>query len=179
MSKQNTLFFITLSYFILFLTFSCKKTIDVNNDLSHDIIQNDFKITSKDINQIKFTEFALSDLSETHTNDWLKFQELKEEIEILKKGDLSFFKDDRAILQSFITDLKNEIPEVLNIPSILVRLSVLETTMFKLEGTSNINAVKKELLLNSIKDVLVAYSNVILQMNKKFEKDSQYIQKPN
>ncbi|MBN4070211.1 hypothetical protein JYT76_00850 [Olleya sp. AH-315-F22] len=136
------------------------------------------KVTTNDISQLKYTDFVLSNLSEKSTEDWLKFQELQEGIILLKKGDLSFFKDDKAILKSLFTDLKNEIPKTLNTLPILVRLSVLETTIFKLEATSNINNVKKELLLNAIKEVLVAYSNVILQMNKKLEKDSQQIEKP-
>ena len=178
MCKLKTLYLFILSFIILFLNLSCDKTTP-SNEINLQEINSEFKVSAKDINQIKFTEFALSDLSEKLTRDWLKFQDLQEEIDRLKKGDLSFFIDDSAILKSFITDLKNEIPEALNIPSILVRLSVLEITIFKLEGFNNINNVKKELLLNAIKEVLVANSNVILQMNKKFEKDSQKIEKPN
>ena len=170
---------ILLSSLILFLNSSCVKTTESNEKKLEEVSSEKLKVNANDISQLKYTEFALSNLSEKSTEDWLKFQELQEEIEILKKGDLSFFKNEKAILQSFFKDLKVEIPESLNINSILVRLSVLETTMFKLEGTSKINNVKKELLLNAIKEVLVAYSNVILQMNKKFEKDSQNVQKPN
>lgn len=170
---------ILLSSLILFLNSSCVKTTESNEKNLEEVSSGKLKVNANDISQLNYTEFALSNLSEKSTEDWLKFQELQEEIEILKKGDLSFFKNEKAILQSFFKDLKVEIPESLNINSILVRLSVLETAMFKLEGTSNINNVKKELLLNAIKEVLVAYSNVILQMNKKFEKDSQNIQKPN
>jgi hypothetical protein len=183
MFKLKTIYLILLSSIILCLNLSCNKTAQseekvLQNVNSKNINSKEFKVSAKDINQIKYTEFALSDLSEKSTEDWLKFQELQEGIMLLKKGDLSFFKDDKAILKSLFTDLKNEIPETLNTPPILVRLSVLETTIFKLEGTSNINNVKKELLLNAIKEVLTAYSNIILQMNKKLEKDSQNIEKP-
>lgn len=178
MFKLKTISPIVLCSIILCMNLSCDKTAQSKESVLQNANSKEFKVSAKDINQIKYTEFVLSNLSKKSTEDWLKFQELHEGIILLKRGDLSFFKDDKAILKVFITDLKNEIPKTLNKLPILVRLSVLETTMFKLEGTSNINNVKKELLLNAIKEVLVAYSNIILQINKKFEKDSQQIEKP-
>ena len=177
MRELKTIPLYILSSLLLCVNLSCDKTTTSSDKTLQEIDPEILKISANDINQIKYTEFALSDLSEKGIKDWLKFQELQEEIVILKKGDLSFFKEDKTILQSFITDLKVEIPEALNIPSILVRLSVLETSIFKLEGISNFNNIKNELLLTAIKDVLIANSNIILQMNKKFEKDSQNIEK--
>jgi len=179
MNKLKTLYLFKLSFIILFLNLSCNKTNPSNEKALQKVTSKELKVSEKDINQIKFTEFTLSDLTEKHTIDWLKFQELQKEINLLKKGDLSFFSDDSTILKSFINDLKNETPETLNIPAILVRLSVLEVSIFKLKSVTDLNNVEKEFLLNAIKEVLVANSNVILQMNKKFEKDSQQIEKPN
>ena len=178
MQKLRILYPFIISSIMLFLNLSCNRSNEAIDELPQNTDSKEHKITIKDIEQIKYTEFALSDLSEDSTKDWLKFQEFLLQIEILKKGGLSFFKDDKVILQGFITDIKNEIPEALNTPSTLVRLTVLETTMFQLEGISNINNVKNEILLNAIRDVLVAHSNLILQINKKFEKDSQKIDKP-
>lgn len=178
MYKLKTLYLFKLSCIILFLNLSCDKTTQSGEKTLQEV-NSEFKVSAYDINQIKFTEFALSDLTEKYTRDWLKFQEFQEEIDRLKKGDLTFFINDKTILQSFFKDIKIEIPETLNISSILVRLSVLETSIFKLRSITNLNNVKKELLLKAIKEVLVANSNIILQMNKKFEKDSQKIEKPN
>jgi hypothetical protein len=170
--------FITIGT-VLFVVLGCKE----NNASAESTVESQssqaYKITAKDIEGLKYTDFALSDLSEASTKDWLKFRELLSQIDILKKGDLSFFKDDKAILVSFITDLKNEIPDVVNTVSVVVRLSVLETVLFKLEGVSNLKNIPKDVLLNAIKEVLVAHSNLILQINKKFEKDSQKIERPN
>ena len=44
-------------------------------------------ITAKDIEDLSYTEYALSDASDTHTANWLKFQELQQHILSLKKGD--------------------------------------------------------------------------------------------
>ena len=178
MFKLKIPFLYILSSLILFLNFSCNSNTESSKKTLQEVNSENFKVSAKDIDNIKYTEFALSNLSENATENWLKFHELQEEITILKKGELSFFKDDKAILVSLITDLKNEIPKDLNTLSILVRLSVLETAVLKLEGISSLSNVNKKVILNAIKDVLVANSNVILQMNKKFEKDSQNIEKP-
>ena len=136
-------------------------------------------ITANDISKIKFTEYALSKITQNKTSNWQKFNELSNKIELLRTGDLSFFRDDKAILEGFIADLKNEIPESLNTQSILVRLTVIETVFLKLEGLASLKTAKKEDLLIAIKDVLLSYTNLIFQMNKKFEKESQKIEKPN
>ena len=164
--------------FILAFNTQCKNTNDSNNI---DIQNNDtetHKVTAKDIEQIKYTEYVISDLAEEKTKDWLKFQVLLTHIESLKKGNLSFFKDDKTIMQSFITDLNNEIPEALNATAIIVRLSVIETTMFKLNEISNIKAIANQDILDNIKELLIAHNNLILQINKKVEKDSRNIEKP-
>ncbi len=179
MSKSKPKYLSVFISILLVLILSCNKIAQSNEKALQEVNPKEFKVSSNDINQIKFTEYVLSDLTEKYTIDWLKFQSLQEEINLLKKGDISFFSDDKTILKWFITDLKIEIPETLNIPAILVRLSVLEVSIFKLKSVTDLNNVEKEFLLNAIKEVLVANSNVILQMNKKFEKDSQQIEKPN
>ena len=136
-------------------------------------------ITANDISKIKFTEYALSKITQNKTINWQIFNELSNKIELLRTGDFSFFRDDKAILEGFIADLRNEIPESLNTQSILVRLTVIETVFLKLEGLASLKTAKKEKLLMAIKDVLLSYTNLIFQMNKKFEKESQKIEKPN
>lgn len=154
-----------------------------NNKLNkeNEVVQPDVKkstITEKDIEQLEYTEYALSDLAVTATQDWIKFQELSNQIIILKKGEFSFFED-KALLKSFITDLKNQTPESLDDSSIHVRLTVLETTFLKIESINNLGNVSKDTKISYIKDALMAYNNLIIQINKKLEKDSQPIIKPN
>jgi len=175
---KKRIFFI-LSSFIILLLISCNKTNSSEEITEQKTSVSEFKVSEKDIKSITYTEFALSNLSETATNDWFKFQELQEKIAQLKKGDLTFFKEEKVILQRFFKDLIIEMPESLNITPILVRVSVLETTVYKLQGIINLKNIRNELLLIAIKDVLVSNSNIILQLNKKLEKESQAIQNPN
>ena len=77
-----------------------------------------------------------------------------------------------------IKELKEEIPEKLNTPSIQARISVLETCFFKLEGIKDLKNIDKKTILSFIKEVLISHSNLILQINKKLEQESQKIEKP-
>ena len=120
----------------------------------------------------------MSDRSEKSTQNWIKFQGLQNQIEILKKGDLSFFEDDKEILKGLLTELKNDLPEDLNDPSILARIIALETSAYKLHDEAVFNRANKEDLLEAIKELLVAHSHLIFQLNKKFEKEVHDIQKP-
>ena len=168
--------FLSITLFIL----SCNTDVKNESAIVEKITTIDSSIiTANDISKIKFTEYALSKITQNKTINWQKFNELSNKIELLRTGDLSFFRDDKAILEGFIADLRNEIPESLNTQSILVRLTVIETVFLKLEGLASLKTAKKEKLLMAIKDVLLSYTNLIFQMNKKFEKESQKIEKPN
>lgn len=158
---------------------SCKSDVDTETTSTQMTQAESYKLTAKDIETIQYTEYVMSDAAERATKDWAKFQELSLQIELLKKADLSFFKDDKAILQGFINDLKNTIPNNLNQSSIFVRVVALETVIYKLEGTANLHDVKKEDLLSSIEATLIAHTNLIFQINKTLEKEAQKIKKPN
>lgn len=175
---QNSIKISILFLVILFISSCNTQTTNDSNIFKEIETIDSSQITSRDITKLKYTDFALSNLTKSKTSNWQKFNELTDKIEILKTGDLSFFKDDKAILVGFLNDLKNEIPESLKTTAILVRLSVIETTFLKLEGLASLSSAKKEDLLIIIKDVLVSYSNLVFQMNKKFEKESQNIEKP-
>lgn len=180
MSKLKSLFSYIIVCALLVTTFQCQKNTNTSVDGNTTVltISENITITPKDIEQIKYVEFALSDAANSKTSDWVSFQNLAIEIENLKKGTLSFFKDDKEILQALIEDLKNEVPESLNRSSILVRISVLETVLYKLDETANLLSSPKEDILEDIEKVLISYNNLIYQINKDTEKESQNIIKP-
>jgi hypothetical protein len=175
MFKNIKIFFVLCSVISIS---SCKTETKKETSVDTDTKIDSTQITAKDIASIKYTEYALSDLAQQKTSNWQTFRELSNKIDVLKTGDLSFFKDDKAILISFIADLKNEVPDALNTTAILVRLTVIETVFLKLEGVASLPSAKKTALLAAIKDVLLAHNNLIFQINKKLEKDSQNIEKP-
>ena len=109
---------------------------------------------------------------------WEKYTEFQKVILDVKVANLSFFRDNNEILTVLIDELKTTIPEMVNTPQVMARIIALETTLYKLESNVNLSNAKKETVISAVKEFLIAFSNLNLQMNKKLEKESQNIQKP-
>ena len=99
-------------------------------------------------------------------------------MDLLKKANLSFFKEEKKVMETFIKDFKAELPESTKTPTINARITVLETALLKLHSTAKLINVDKKVLLKDIKDLLIAFANLNLQINKKFELEAQEIDKP-
>lgn len=162
---------------VLFCCISCAKQEEANvlNEIQEETVS---QITKEDISKLNFREFILDAKAEKSLESWQKYYELDNIINNVNQANLAFFKNNNEILIAFIDDLKATTPEVIDTPLIMARLVVLETKIFKLEGVVNLSNPKKKELLSVIKECLSAFSNLNLQINKKFEKDSQNIQKP-
>lgn len=140
--------------------------------------QENYVVTAQDIERFEYKDFVLSPASNQAVMEWQKFQDLEEQIELLKTGNLSFFKVEKKIMEEFISELKAEQPVSVTAPAIRSRMTVLETTLLRLQDLANLDNIKKNDLLESIKEVLLADVNLKLQINKKFEKEAQQIQLP-
>lgn len=162
---------------ILLILLSCTQ----NNQKSKSDIsqenQNDF-LTKEDIAALKYTDYALDSKAFKEQSAWQKYGELEVLVNDVKNANLSFFKDNKDVLKSFLEDLKSTTPEKINTPAIQARLKVIETMSYKLEDQLMLSQPKKDDMLNSIKGFLEAFSNLNFQINKKLERDSQNIQKP-
>ncbi|NCO63543.1 MAG: hypothetical protein GW839_11140 [Flavobacteriales bacterium] len=133
------------------------------------------KITAADISKLNFVEFGLDGKTEKAIETWEAYHELALMITDIKKGNLSFFKDNHEAIKTFVKELKENIPDTINTPSVDARITALETKLFKFESIYNLSNNSKEELNTTIKEFLEAVSNLNLQMNKKLEKDSQNI----
>jgi hypothetical protein len=164
---------------LITILFSCKETTEntAPDEMREPVTK---KISETDISKIDYTEYVLDPKTKSVVDSWVKYQELNDVIENVKKGDLSYFHDnDREnIIRNFFIALKKAIPDTLNKPAISARILVLETKTWKLESLSNLSTTTEEELNQTIKEFLVSFSNLNLQMNKKLEKDSQNIERP-
>ena len=158
---------------LLVIFFSCKKVQESNIE-----DQQDEEITEKDISKIDYIEFALDLKTEDVIKDWQEYNQLQEVITNIKKADLSFFNDNDETIKTLLKDLKGNIPKEIKAPSIFARITALETKLYKLESLSNLSTTSNEELITTVKDFLVAFSNLNLQMNKKIEFDTRKIEKP-
>lgn len=160
------------------LMINCK-----NNDVSEVKVETQEQIdartiSQKDIESLRYNDFALSTDSKIAVRNWQKFQELNAHVESLKKGDLSFFKSERLLLNTFFLEFRNEMPENLQTNEIIARFTALDTKAQKLNSFLTLNNIEKQDQIVAIKEFLITASNLNLQINKKFEFEKNNILKP-
>lgn len=168
-------------YLFLFLTinFGC------NNETSQKFedkaeTSNDLNtITQNDIESFRFDDYALSNDSKIALENWQKYQELSEQIDYIHKADFSFFMGEKKVLKAFINDFKTEMPESIKTAPIESRIVVLETKLLKFNSILKLDNVDKATRLSTVKELLIAMSNLNLQINKKFELEANIVDKNN
>ena len=143
-------------------------------------VENETKIkfSAEEIEKLNYSEFILDRKAKATINQWPKYTELVEVIENLKNGNVTFFIDNKEIVELLFNDLRSSLPEKIKTDAIFARLKVLETAGYKLEDNLAYTELDRENILVSLKEFLVSFSNLNLQINKKFERDSQQIEKP-
>lgn len=162
---------------MLTIIFSCKK--NKEESLTENIdVKASQDITEKDLSKLNFTEFVLDTKTENIVKDWQEYYQLQDAVISAKKGDLSFFKDNKEGIKTIFRELVLNIPDSVNSDATLARILALETKLYKLESLSNLPTTSKQELTNTIKEFLESFSNFNFQMNKKTEKDSRIIEKP-
>ncbi|APY10768.1 hypothetical protein BWZ22_05710 [Seonamhaeicola sp. S2-3] len=171
---MSRLFLYTLCLFVV--VFSCKQ--NQGNDTNDNAENENKELTEKEISEIDYVDFLLDEKTETIIANWVEYSQLEGVIFEIKKADLGFFHDNRETIKTTLSDLRKNIPEAIKSPSIEARISAFETQFLKLESLSNLSTTTKDELLSTVKDLLVAFSNLNLQMNKKVEFDNLNIQKP-
>lgn len=162
---------------LISIVFSCQK--NNNNDETNQLKAKSDEISAKDINNLKYTDYILDVEAKKLLIDWQQFQELNIQMDYLKQGDLNFFKNEQKDVKTLFDSLKVKIPEPINVKPIVSRLTVLETKSLKLQTNLNLANMEKATKLSSIKEVLVAHANLILQINKKIEYDANVYDRPN
>lgn len=180
MSVQNHLIMSSkfLSLLLVFvIVFSCKKnqdTLEVVSDKPTDSLT----IKKKDIAKIRYTDYILDTRTEDALVVWDAYTQLQTLIDNLKKADLTAFRNNKKEIKELLLNLKQNIPMEVNSPSILSRITALETKILKFESLVNLSTTGKKELLKNIEDILIAFSNLKLQMNKKIESDNIIIERP-
>lgn len=137
-----------------------------------------YTLKVEDIENLNYVDFVLSPDSSQAILDWQLYQDLQNNIELLKAGNLSFFRVEKGIMEEFISEMKMQQPPVVVTPAIRSRMTVLETNILRLQNLSNLDNIKKQDFLEAVRELLIADANLKLQMNKKFEKEAQQIQLP-
>lgn len=153
---------------LLLLFIACKKAATSSSDVASK--QNtSTTITESDISKMKFTEFVLSQETKTVVESWTEYAQLQEQVGYVKKGDLSYFNDNKKSIETLLKGLKDNIPETFSNNSILARIKIVETSIYKLESLVRLSTTTKPELMDGIKAFLIAISNLDNQLNKVIE----------
>ena len=167
---------IVVGFCLFMCLISCGNSEENANKIEQDLSLP--SLSKEQINKLRVTEYLLDPKVQVHTKSWAGYKELDGIIVNLKQANVTYFKGNDGVLAVLIKDLKEHIPEALDTPSIMSRLIAVETKLYKLESVVNLSNVNSESILDAIKEVLVSFSNLNIQMNKKLERDSQKIIKP-
>jgi len=166
-------------YFIalFIMSIGCKNEVNQKTEEAAEVSVEKNNITPEDIESFRFDDYALSNDAYVALENWQKYQELNEQINFVKEADFSFFMGEKNVLKTFLNDFKVEMPDVIKTTPILSRVTVLETMVLKLNSTLKLDNVDKATKLKTINELLVAMSNLNLQINKKFELDANLVDK--
>ncbi|OBQ57148.1 hypothetical protein VQ01_01335 [Tamlana sp. s12] len=162
---------------ISILLWNCKKDPD-QTAATETEVDNSKLISENDIKSFDYTEFSIDNKVQAQIKDWTEYYKLQDVIEKVKASDLHFFKDNEKTIKDAFKELKATIPGTIKSPSIEARILVVETKFYKLESLFNLGTTSEKELEASVEEVLVAFSNLNLQMNKKAEFDAINIVKP-
>ena len=166
-----------LSVIIIVSFFACNKQQE-QNVLPVNTIKDSLLIKEKDIAKLIYTDYILDDRTEAIVTNWFEYSQLQNAFTKVKKGDFTFFKNNNKAISELLRNFKQTIPPEVNTPSILVRITSLETKIYKLESILKLSTSTKPEILELTKELFIAFSNLNLQMNKKLEADNIIIEKP-
>jgi len=121
------------------------------------------------------TNFIVEDLDESLSN-WNGFNELKEFIVSISKSDYQTLDESDETTKDLFSLLVTKIPSTIDNPSIVARIKVTETLAYKLKSNFKNKSTEFEKTKNNL---LNSYSNVLFQIKKTLEKESQKIVNPN
>ena len=162
---------------LLFCLLACNSSKNENVSDAQNKVDS-LKITKEGISKLDYIEFVLDEKADNLFENWASYSQLDNHLSDLKQGDISFFKENPELLDALLKDFKETLPEEINSPAILARIKELETKIYKLQSITIISNGNKNDLYPVIKELLISFSNFNLQINKKFEKEAQNIQKP-
>ena len=162
----------SLTFCLLFTIFT-----NCNNPDNNSKSESSKIVSKKDIFKsfTSDTNFIVEDLDESLSN-WNGFNELKEFIVSISKSDYQTLDESDETTKDLFSLLVTKIPSTIDNPSIVARIKVTETLAYKLKSNFKNKSTEFEKTKNNL---LNSYSNVLFQIKKTLEKESQKIVNPN
>ena len=150
--------------FLSFVSFiSCKEitTVDVQKDNSNSKTENYLEIKFESIYDVKYN---------SSIEEWINYFELNEFIGQLNSNDYSSLIDNKKFLVKFFKGIKFSIPDEINKPEIISRLTVIETDFMRFESMLSNYEIENEIKIKMVKKINNSFSNLNFQIDKLLEK---------
>ena len=150
--------------FLSFVSFiSCKEitTVEVQKDNSNSKTENYLEIKFESIYDVKYN---------SSIEEWINYFELNEFIGQLNSNDYSSLIDNKKFLVKFFKGIKFSIPDEINKPEIISRLTVIETDFMRFESMLSNYEIENEIKINMVKKINNSFSNLNFQIDKLLEK---------
>lgn len=120
------------------------------------------------------TVLEIDDSALAELDLWTAFFVLQKEVLKLEENKPNAFEDKEQNIGVFFKDLTRNIPKLFDTNTIWARLKVLETEVFLYHAYANAE-VDDEHVSTARLNVLLAYYNLVRQINKLHEKETQNI----
>ena len=150
--------------FLSFVSFiSCKEitTVEAQKDNSNSKTENYLEIKFESIYDVKYN---------SSIEEWINYFELNEFIGQLNSNDYSSLIDNKKFLVKFFKGIKFSIPDEINKPEIISRLTVIETDFMRFESMLSNYEIENEIKINMVKKINNSFSNLNFQIDKLLEK---------
>jgi len=119
----------------------------------------------------KLPEFSES--SENYISQWPVFEDLMTEVLAINQASLKTIQQRSHSLVSRMDSLAKNIPDTLNTQPIYARIVVTKTRAALVKQIANKSRLDSLAIEQAISQMNLATANLIIQINEKFEKDTQ------
>lgn len=114
----------------------------------------------------------VSSSAEDYLNNWTVFSDFKSEAIAINGSSLATLKDRSEFLVSRVDSLLKKIPDTLDTKPVYSRLLVAKTRAALLQQSANKVTIDPQEIDKGIYEMNLATTNLIVQINEKFEKDA-------
>ncbi len=119
----------------------------------------------------------LDNNSKIQVSQWAVFEDFDNEIRTINRRTKEVLRNKSLRLVTQMDSLSKNIPDTLSSRAIKSRLLVVKTRVYLLNQEINKSKSDSSMLQNHISELNTSYSNLIQQINEKFEKDAIDVQR--
>jgi len=113
---------------------------------------------------------VLSAEAENEVTSWQYFKEFENDLKRINQGNVRDYRAETERMVSVSDSLLKNIPENLKTNAISSRMRVLNVRVKLLDETLHQPTVKTDVIAENLKEANTAFSNLIIQINERFEK---------